>query len=242
MHTHTRAHTVKKFNVSRAELSGQIQSSPLNQNVWWEPKTRPNNRKSQRNCWEQQPSHNPMLHWSKGAGLCVFVCDVPSCIYVDKSSVKSITVVMSVTFWEAVCWSDCSHGLVRPKLTSPAMHSNKTANRKSPLLMRSRHFQNKSPLFKGNHGHFLHLTSTGTMVNRNLFYYVVMSFTSIMMSWRCCWPAMYIRQYISQCNLFIKYGIKCATGSSLDSHKTAAPCWWTTAFVRCTWRTPEPYL
>lgn len=100
----------------------------------------------------------------------------------------------------------------------------------------------KALFLKGNHGHFLHLTSTGTMVNRNLFYYVVMSFTSIMMSWRCCWPAMYIRQYISQCNLFIKYGIKCATGSSLDSHKTAAPCWWTTAFVRCTWRTPEPYL
>ena len=58
--------------------------------------------------------------------------------------VKCINVVMSMTFWKAVYWSDCSHGLVRPKLPSPAIRSNRTTNRKSPLLMRSIHFQNKT--------------------------------------------------------------------------------------------------
>lgn len=82
------------------------------------------------------------------------MCVCPPCVYVAKSIVKSINVVMSMTFSEAVCWSGCGRGLVRgfvrPKLTSPAIHSNETANRKSPPLIRTRHFQNKTLFLREN--------------------------------------------------------------------------------------------
>lgn len=102
-----------------------------------------------------------------GPRVCVCERDVPSCVCVDKSSVKCINVVMSVTFWRlsaevtaVMASSDQSRPLQLHILTRP-----QTGN---PLCWWGQGTSRTKPSFWGKSWP-LRSTSTGTMLDMNIF-------------------------------------------------------------------------